>query len=707
MYICPFMQPVFDTNITYLKGVGPRKAELLAKEFGIRTYGDLLYHFPFRYVDKSRIYKISEINTDSTYFLLKGKISDMKAVGDKRTKYISFRLTDDSGSIDLLWFRGLQWVKKRFEPGKEYLVFGKPSVFKNHFNMVHPEVEDVTPETQTVAGNRLEGIYHSTEKLKNVGLGSRGFSKIIRTLLKDIASRIEENLPDYLLEKYHLISHAEAMVNIHFPKSLAIIDKAVKRLKFEELLFVQIELLLQKKILKEKMSGHVFETVGHYFNTFYKEHLPFELTGAQKRVIREIRADLRSGKQMNRLLQGDVGSGKTLVALMSMLIAIDNGYQTAFMAPTEILATQHYNTLKKFLGNMDIRVELLTGSTKAAKRKEIHAALRSLELPVLVGTHALIEDTVQFSNLGFVVIDEQHRFGVAQRAKLWKKNNVPPHVLVMTATPIPRTLAMTLYGNLDVSVIDEMPPGRKPVKTLHFFESKRLRVLGFIREQIKKGRQVYVVYPLIKESEKFDLKNLMDGYEHMLRDFPEPEYHVSVVHGKMKPEDKEFEMRRFVEGKTHIMVSTTVIEVGVDVPNASVMVIENAERFGLSQLHQLRGRVGRGADQSWCILMSGNKLSNEGRKRLEIMVSTNDGFEIAEADLKLRGPGDIQGTRQSGMLDFHIANLAKDGELIARTRRIAIDILKNDPRLQKPENMLLNREMRQRFKGKTLWSRIS
>lgn len=701
------MQPVFDTHITYLKGVGPRKAELLSEEFNIRTYGDLLYHFPFRYVDKSHIYKISEINTDSTWFLLKGKISDMKVVGEKRARFISFLLTDDSGSIELLWFRGLQWVKKRFEPGKEYLVFGKPSVFKNRFNMVHPEVEDVTPEAETVAGNRLEGIYHSTEKLKTAGLGSRGFSKIIRTLLKDTASKIEENLPDYLQEKYHLMSHPEAMINIHFPKNPAIINKAVQRLKFEELLFVQLELLLQKKILKEKVAGHVFETVGDYFNTFYREHLPFELTGAQKRVIREIRADLRSGKQMNRLLQGDVGSGKTLVALMSMLIAIDNGYQTAFMAPTEILATQHFNTIKKFLGNMDIPVALLTGSTKTAQRRKIHKALLNHELPVLVGTHALIEDTVQFSNLGFVVIDEQHRFGVAQRAKLWKKNNIPPHVLVMTATPIPRTLAMTLYGNLDVSVIDEMPPGRKPVKTLHFFESKRLRVLGFMREQIKKGRQVYVVYPLIKESEKFDLKNLMDGYENMLRDFPEPEYHVSVVHGKMKPEDKEFEMQRFVKGETHIMVSTTVIEVGVDVPNASVMVIENAERFGLSQLHQLRGRVGRGADQSWCVLMSGNKLSNEGRKRLEIMVATNDGFEIAEADLKLRGPGDIQGTRQSGMLDFHIANLAKDGEMIARTRQIVINILNDDPRLQKPENKLLNREMRQRFKGKTLWTRIS
>ncbi len=701
------MPSVFDTNITYLKGVGPRKAELLAKEFNIRTYGDLLYHFPFRYIDKSRIYKISEVNSDKTYFLLKGKVSNMKAVGDKRTRYVSFLLTDDTGSMELLWFRGLQWIKKRFDPQKEYLIFGKPSVFKNRFNMVHPEVEEATPENTMVTGNRLEGVYHTTEKLKTTGLGSRGFSRIIQNLLKETVSSIQENLPPYLQEKYQMIGHAEALVNIHFPKNTTLLKKAVQRLKFEELFFLQMELLLQKKIQKEKTAGHVFKNVGEIFNTFYHQHLPFTLTGAQKRVIREIRNDMKSGKQMNRLLQGDVGSGKTLVALMSMLIAIDNGYQTAFMAPTEILATQHYNTLKKLLGKMNIPVGLLTGSTKAKQRKEIHQALQNHELPILVGTHALIEDTVKFSNLGFVVIDEQHRFGVAQRAKLWKKNTIPPHVLVMTATPIPRTLAMTLYGNLDVSIIDEMPPGRKPVKTLHFFESKRLRVIGFMREQIKKGRQIYVVYPLIKESENLDLKNLIDGYENIVREFPEPEYHVSVVHGKMKAEDKEFEMQRFKKGETHIMVSTTVIEVGVDVPNASVMVIENAERFGLSQLHQLRGRVGRGADQSWCILMSGNKLSNEGRKRLETMVRTNDGFEIAEADLKLRGPGDIQGTRQSGMLDFHIANLAKDGVLIARTRKIAATILTEDPRLQKPENFLLNREMKKRFKGKTIWARIS
>jgi len=701
------MRTVFDTSITYLKGVGPHKADLLAKEFGIRTYGDLLFHFPFRYVDKSKIYKISEVNTDTTYFLLKGRISDLQVVGEKRAKYISAQLVDDSGSIQLLWFKGLQWIKKSLDPAKEYIVFGKASIYRNHFNFVHPEVDEVQDEQKDALTNRLEGIYHSSEKLKSAGMGSRGLSKLIKILLNATADQITENLPDYLMQRYALIKHNIALLNIHFPEKPEIIKDAIFRLKFEELFFLQLELLLQKKILQNKNQGHVFETVGEYFNTFFRDYLPFELTGAQKRVIREIRNDMHTGKQMNRLLQGDVGSGKTLVALMSILIAIDNGFQATFMAPTEILATQHYNTIRNMLGGLDVSVELLTGSTKTAKRKQIHADLLQGRLDILIGTHALIEDTVKFGKLGFVVIDEQHRFGVAQRAKLWKKNTIPPHVLVMTATPIPRTLAMTLYGNLDVSIIDELPPGRKPVKTLQFFESKRLRVIGFMREQIKKGLQVYVVYPLIKESEKMDLKNLMDGYENMLRDFPEPEYQVSVVHGRMKPEDKEYEMRRFSEGVTNILVATTVIEVGVDVPNASVMIIENAERFGLSQLHQLRGRVGRGADQSWCILMSGDKLSNEGRKRLGIMVSSSDGFEIAEADLQLRGPGDMQGTRQSGMLDFHLANLAKDGDLIAKTRKIATEILASDPRLQKEENKLLNLEIQRRFKDNILYARIS
>lgn len=703
------MHNTLETPITYLKGVGPHRAELLQKEFNIRTYADLLYHFPFRYVDKSKIYKIKDITTDSTYFLLKGRITNMEVMGEKRAKHISAWLTDDTGSIELLWFRGLKWIKDQFSSNKEYLIFGKPSVFKNRFNFVHPEVEEVNPLQQDndLVGNRLEGIYSTTEKLKNAGLGTKGISKLMRVLINIASHEITENLPDYLLKKEHLISHKDALINIHFPENPKVIEKATRRLKFEELLFLQFELLLQKIVTAGKIPGHVFETVGDTFNNFFNNYLPFELTGAQKKVIREIRADIKSGKQMNRLLQGDVGSGKTLVALMSMLIAIDNGFQAAMMAPTEILAIQHYNTLRNFLKDMPVTVELLTGSTKTKQRKEIHNGLEDHTLNILVGTHALIEDKVNFDNLGLVVIDEQHRFGVAQRAKLWKKNKIPPHVLVMTATPIPRTLAMTVYGNLDVSIIDELPPGRKPVKTVHFFESKRLRVLGFMRAQIKQGRQIYVVYPLIKESETLDLKNLEDGIENMRRDFPLPDYQISVVHGKLSSEEKDFEMKRFIDGKSDIMISTTVIEVGVDVPNASVMVIENAERFGLSQLHQLRGRVGRGSDQSWCVLMSGNKLSNEGRKRLEIMVGTNDGFKIAEEDLKLRGPGDLQGTQQSGMLDFHIANLAKDGDLIAHTRQIATSILDEDPRLQKEENRLLLKEMRERLKGKTNWARIS
>ena len=703
------MHNILETPITYLKGVGPHRAELLQKEFNIRTYADLLYHFPFRYVDKSKIYKIKDITTDSTYFLLKGKITNMEVIGEKRAKHISAWLTDDTGSIELLWFRGLKWIKNQFSSNKEYLIFGKPSVFKNRFNFVHPEVEEVTPEQQNndLVGNRLEGIYSTTEKLKNAGIGTKGISKLMRVLINIASQEFSENLPDYLIKKHHLISHKEALINIHFPENPKIIERATQRLKFEELLFLQFELLLQKIVTAGKIPGHVFEKVGETFNTFFNNYLPFELTGAQKKVIREIRADIKSGKQMNRLLQGDVGSGKTLVALMSMLIAIDNGFQAALMAPTEILAIQHYNTLRNFLKDMPVSVELLTGSTKTKQRKEIHNGLQEHTLNILVGTHALIEDKVNFDNLGLVVIDEQHRFGVAQRAKLWKKNKIPPHVLVMTATPIPRTLAMTIYGNLDVSIIDELPPGRKPVKTVHFFESKRLRVLGFMRDQIKQGRQIYVVYPLIKESETLDLKNLEDGIENMRRDFPLPDYQISVVHGKLSSEEKDFEMKRFIDGKSDIMISTTVIEVGVDVPNASVMVIENAERFGLSQLHQLRGRVGRGSDQSWCVLMSGNKLSNEGRKRLEIMVGTSDGFKIAEEDLKLRGPGDLQGTQQSGMLDFHIASLSKDGDLIAHTRQIAVSILEEDPRLQKDENRLLLKEIRQRLKGKTNWARIS
>jgi len=698
---------LLETDITYLKGVGPKRAEVLKKELSIVTFEDMLNYFPFRYVDKSKFYKVKDVTSDTTWFQLKGRVTDLVPVGDKRTKYITANFTDDTGTIGLVWFRGLQWVKNRFEPGKEYVIFGKPSIFKNRFNFVHPEIEDVVDSQPTIMGNRLEGIYRTTEKLKNIGLGSRAFSKVMKILLSQILDVIPENVPDYLIQHHKLLPRREALINIHFPSSPEVIRKAQNRLKFEELLFVQLQILQEKIFTRQKIRGHVFPIVGSIFNDFYYKHLPFELTNAQKRVVKEIRLDMKSGRQMNRLLQGDVGSGKTLVALMSMLIAIDNNFQAAMMAPTEILATQHFHSITNMLKDMDVEIGLLTGSTKAAQRKIIHRRLLDSKMKILIGTHALIEDTVTFANLGLVIIDEQHRFGVAQRAKLWKKNTTPPHVLVMTATPIPRTLAMTLYGNLDVSIIDELPAGRKPVKTLHFFENKRLRVTGFIRDQIKKGRQVYVVYPLIKESETLDLRNLTEGFENIQRDFPLPEYQVSVLHGKLKPEDKEVEMKRFVEGKTDIMVSTTVIEVGVDVPNASVMVIENAERFGLSQLHQLRGRVGRGADQSYCILMSGNKLSNEGRKRLEIMVKTNDGFEIAEADLKLRGPGDMQGTRQSGLMEFKIVNLAKDGLLVSRTRAIAQKILDEDPTLNLSQNRRLKNHLSQLKKSNTNWGRIS
>ncbi len=701
------MQSIFENNITYLKGVGPKKAEILNKELGIVVFNDLLNYFPFRYVDKSKVYKVSDIVSDNTYFQLVGQISNLVKVGDKRARYITATFTDDSGSIGLVWFRGLQWVSNRFKPSQKYVIFGKPSVFKNRFNFVHPEVEDYDEELFKTSGHRLEGIYSSTEKLKNAGLGSRGISKLQKELLNQCSNKIVETLPDYLVTKYVLLDRKQAMMNIHFPIDTEIVSRARERLKFEELLYVQLQLLQQKNALNRKITGQVFNVVGNNFNEFYNKNLPFILTGAQKRVIKEIRANMKTGYQMNRLLQGDVGSGKTLVALMCMLLAMDNGFQSCIMAPTEILANQHYNSISNMLRNMDVQVELLTGSTKRKKRTSIHQSLLDGTLHLLIGTHAVIEDTVKFNNLGFVVIDEQHRFGVAQRAKLWRKNKIPPHVLVMTATPIPRTLAMTVYGNLDVSIIDELPPGRKPVKTIHFFEKSRLRLLGFMRDQIKQGRQIYIVYPLISESEKVDLKNLMDGYANMLHDFPMPEYQVSVLHGRMKAEDKEFEMQRFVEGKTDIMVSTTVIEVGVDVPNASVMIIENAERFGLSQLHQLRGRVGRGADQSYCILMSSYKLSAEGRKRLEIMVETTDGFKIAEADLQLRGPGDLQGTQQSGVLDFKIASLVHDTELISLTRNVAEKILLHDPSLGSSENILLKSQLEQIRRVKRNWGRIS
>jgi ATP-dependent DNA helicase RecG len=706
---------LLDTKIEFLKGVGPARAELLQQELDIYTFGQLLEYYPFRYVDKSKVYNISDINSDQAYIQLRGQLTNIQIIGEKQAKRMVAKFKDATGEIELVWFKGIKWLSSSLKINQEYVLFGKPTLYRNNYNITHPELELV--EQSLVANSvSLEGVYSTTDKLTNKGLSAKGIHKIQQNLIAQIKGCIQETLPDELLEKLKLIPKELAVINAHAPENEEQLKKAVFRLKFEELFFLQLRLLRQKVIKTQTLKGHVFNAVGENFNTFYNNHLAFELTEAQKRVIREIRKDIGSGKHMNRLLQGDVGSGKTVVALLSMLIAIDNGFQTCLMAPTEILATQHYLGLSEMLKDMNVTIELLTGSTKKAKRTEIHTDLLNGTLNILVGTHALLEDVVQFNNLGYVVVDEQHRFGVAQRAKLWAKNspsNLPereakiPHVLVMTATPIPRTLAMTFYGDLDISVIDELPAGRKPIKTIHKFDSSRLRVFGMMEEEIKKGRQIYVVYPLINESEKMDYKDLMDGFDAILRRFPMPQYQVSIVHGQMKPKDKEFEMQRFVKGETNIMVATTVIEVGVNVPNASVMVIESAERFGLSQLHQLRGRVGRGAEQSYCILMSGNKLSPEGKLRLETMVRTNDGFEIAEVDLKLRGPGDIQGTQQSGLLNLKIADLAKDGQILQAARTEAVEILKEDTNLQLPKHYRLIEALNTIKRNKKNWSRIS
>jgi len=695
-----------DTAIEYLKGVGPKRAELLKKELGIFTFQDLLHYFPFRYIDRSKFFKVNEIRSDSTYVQLRGRIIGLKTFGGRRITRLTGFLQDETGKIELVWFKGLKWVMEKIKPGEEYIIFGKPSYFNGKYNFVHPETELVS-EVQKGVNAALQPFYSSTEKLKTKGLDSKGIARLTKNLVDQISHNIPETLSPAILSRLKFVSREKALINIHHPENQYILDKAIARLKFEELFFIQLALLKQKFIRTEKVRGHAFTTVGEHFNEFYYHHLPFQLTGAQKRVIKEIRADIGNGKQMNRLLQGDVGSGKTLVALMCMLIAIDNGYQTCLMAPTEILAQQHYNTISKFLGDMEVSISLLTGSTKTSERKAIRKSLEDGTMNIIIGTHALIEETVQFSNLGFVVIDEQHRFGVAQRARLWKKNKIPPHVLVMTATPIPRTLAMTVYGDLDISVIDELPPGRKPVKTYHFYDSKRSQLFHFMKQKIAEGRQVYVVYPLINESESLDLKDLMDGYESISRAFPLPDYAISIVHGQMKPEAKEYEMQRFVKGETQIMVATTVIEVGVDVPNASVMVIENAERFGLSQLHQLRGRVGRGADQSYCILMTGFKLTGDARIRIETMVKTNNGFEIAEVDMKLRGPGDMHGTQQSGVLDLQLADIIRDEKILKFARNLAADILREDPHLQQPENSALAVRLHQLQKYKYDWSRIS
>ncbi|WP_316741823.1 ATP-dependent DNA helicase RecG [Pedobacter antarcticus] len=680
-----------DTTIEFLKGVGPKRAEVLQKELGIYTYGDLLGFYPFRYIDRTRFYKVSELDPDLPYVQILGRITGKETIGEKHKKRIVARLTDETGTIELVWFQSLKWVDEHVMRGKVYIAFGKPTVFNGGFSISHPELEPY-PRPATVTGNlTLQPVYNSTEKLKKFSIDSKGIQKLQALVITNCLSEVRETLPAYILEKYKLISRKEALLHIHFPADSKMLQHAQRRLKFEELFFIQLQLLANKQFRELKFKGHRFSLVGNYVHTFYQEILPFALTNAQKRVIKEIRTDTQRGIQMNRLVQGDVGSGKTVVALMSMLLANDNGFQACMMAPTEILARQHYQSIFELVGDQLIRVAILTGTTTKKQRTLLHAQLEAGEIDILVGTHALIEDKVVFKNLGLVVIDEQHRFGVEQRAKLWRKNAVPPHILVMTATPIPRTLAMTIYGDLDVSVIDELPAGRKPIDTRHLYEGQRLRMFGFMKTEIAKGRQVYVVYPLIKESEKLDLLHLEAGIEQMRYQFPLPDYQISIVHGKMPNADKQFEMDRFITGKTQIMVATTVIEVGVNVPNASVMIIENAERFGLSQLHQLRGRVGRGAEQSFCILMSGNKLSKEGRKRLETMVRTNNGFEISEIDLELRGPGDLSGTQQSGVLDLKLADLVKDQQILQEARNTVIDIFQQDPLLTLPENALLKR----------------
>jgi ATP-dependent DNA helicase RecG len=699
---------LLDSPIEYLKGVGPAKAELLKKELGVFTFEDLLLQYPFRHIDRTTFHRIADLSPDSGDVQLRGILRRLETVGGGPKKRLVGKFRDESGVIELVWFKGVTWLLNTLEVGKEYVLFGRVGAFGGTLNIAHPEIEEYDPE-KAKSAQVLMPVYSSTEKLNSKGLDVRARRRLMIELLQKLqASDLPENLPEYLIEKLRLPPRAAAIRAIHFPRSQAELDAARKRLIFEELFLLQIRLLQMKSGRQAAIKGYVFEQVGDFFNRYYQEKIPFELTEAQKRVIKEIRRDLGLGIQMNRLLQGDVGSGKTMVAMLCMLIALDNGYQACLMAPTEILAQQHYQTISEHLESLGVRVGFLTGNVKGKARKAVLEQLEAGEMHIVIGTHALLEDWVQFQNLGLAITDEQHRFGVEQRARLWNKSKpLPPHVLVMTATPIPRTLAMTLYGDLDVSVIDELPPGRKPITTIHRTDSHRLRVFGFMKEQIALGRQVYVVYPLIEESEKLDLKNLEEGYEAITRAFPKPEYQVSILHGRMKPADKDFEMGRFVRGETHIMVATTVIEVGVNVPNASVMVIENTERFGLSQLHQLRGRVGRGADQSYCILMSDYKLSKEGRQRIETMCRTNNGFEIAEADLKLRGPGDLEGTQQSGILNLRIADLAKDGRILQVARDIAQRILDQDPQLQQPHHAALKQYLdthKNTLKG---WARIS
>ena len=700
-------QNLLETPIEYLKGVGPNRGALLRKELGIHKYGHLLNFFPNRYIDRTRYYKINELQNNVAEVQIIGKIINIKTVEfGKNQKRLVATFVDDTGQMELVWFQGHKWIRESLKLNEMCVILGKCTSFGNTFNMAHPEIELMTEHEKSLR-SAMQPVYPSTETLVNRGISNRVINKMMQQLFQETQAKFSETMPDYLTAELKLIPKNAALFNIHFPKSADALAKAQFRLKFEELFYIQLQLITKNLIRKHKIKGHPFTKVGNYFNDFYQNHLPFELTNAQKRVVKEIRIDMGSNAQMNRLLQGDVGSGKTIVALMSMLIALDNGFQSCLMAPTEILANQHFNGLSELAKELNINIKILTGSTKTAARKIIHEELENGSLHILIGTHALLEDKVQFQNLGLAVIDEQHRFGVEQRSKLWKKNKIPPHVLVMTATPIPRTLAMSLYGDLDISVIGELPPGRKPIQTVHRFDSNRLKVWKFIRDEIALGRQIYIVYPLIQESEKMDFKDLMDGYESISRDFPLPQYSISILHGKMKPADKDTEMKRFAEGKTNIMVATTVIEVGVNIPNASVMIIESAERFGLSQLHQLRGRVGRGAEQSYCILMTSHKLSADSKTRMETMVSTNDGFEIAEVDLKLRGPGDLMGTQQSGVLNLQIADIVRDRDILILARNYALKILKDDAPMQKPENAILRATYIELTKKKNIWNYIS
>ncbi len=696
---------ILQTPIDYLKGVGPSRATLLRSELGIHTYQDLINFFPNRYLDKTQYYKINQLQRNSAEVQIIGKIINIKTVEQKKGKRLVAKFVDDTGSIELVWFRGHKWIRENLKLNTPYVIFGKTKYY-NGFSMPHPDMELLTEHQQNLR-TVMQPIYPSTEKLSNKGITNRVMSKMMQQLFVETKVRFYDTLSQEILEGLKLISKSEAVFNIHFPKSQELLSKAQYRLKFEELFYIQLQLITKKLIRKQKIKGFPFTEVGAHFNNFYKDHLPFDLTNAQKKVIKEIRNDIGSSAQMNRLLQGDVGSGKTIVGLMTMLLAIDNGFQACLMAPTAILANQHYQGIASLTQDLDINVKLLMGSSTAKERRKIHEELEEGSLHILIGTHAVLEDKVQFKNLGLAIIDEQHRFGVAQRAKLWHKNTYPPHILVMTATPIPRTLAMSLYGDLDISVIDELPPGRKAIKTVHRYDSNRLKVFKFISEEIQKGRQIYIVYPLIQESEAMDYKDLMDGYESIARSFPPPEYQISIVHGKMKPADKDYEMERFVKGETQIMVATTVIEVGVNVPNASVMIIESAERFGLSQLHQLRGRVGRGAEQSFCILMTSFKLSADSKTRLETMVRTNDGFDIAEVDLKLRGPGDIMGTQQSGVLNLKIADIVRDNDILKTARYYAMKILNEDPSLSLEKNKVLLYTYQQLAKHKNIWNYIS